>query len=165
MTVALVQNIARRFAPAATQYVVLLNNGRPGGCRRSGIALFTRRESSQVIAHELGHDLFSLGDEYNNDTQNNTFVRGEPNLTETLADWNTLKWRDLVGAGTMIPTDRNTLPGGWNNNLSVGAFEGGGGNFSTGIFRPVVECRMNQNNPPWCPVCGRQINTVLGAFR
>lgn len=159
-----ITSIRQRFAPDATRVIVLVNDGRPGGCNRGDTAAFTRGERTEVIAHELGHNLFALGDEYNNDTRNFVGVRGEANLTEQPATWTALKWGALVVAGTPLPTDPAALPGGWNNRTSVGAFEGGGANFSTGIFRPVLECRMNQNDPPWCPVCGQEIDRIMGAF-
>ena len=158
----LITSLRRRFAPEATNVVVLVNSGTSGGCNRGDLAAFTRGESSMVIAHELGHNLFALGDEYNNDNLNNTAVRGEANLTEQPATWAGLKWSALVTAGAPLPTDPGNLPAGWNNNTSVGAFEGGGARFATGIFRPVLSCRMNQNNPPWCPVCGQEIDRIFG---
>jgi hypothetical protein len=159
-----IESIRARFAPDATKVIVLVNDGRTGGCSRGDNAAFTRGESSEVIAHEMGHNLFSLGDEYNNDTQTFSGVAGNANLSETPSSWSALKWSSLVAAGTPLPTSASSLPSGWNNNTSVGAFEGGGGNFSTGIFRPVISCRMNQNDPPWCPVCGQEIDRIMGAF-
>jgi hypothetical protein len=157
-----IMSLRRRFAPEATNVIILVNSDTPGGCNRGDVAAFTRGEAPEVIAHELGHNLFALGDEYHNDTQHNTAVRIEANLTENPGNWPDLKWGDLVPAGTALPTDEAHLPSGWDPNTSVGAFEGGGGRFSTGIFRPVLRCRMNQNSPPWCPVCGREIDRVFG---
>jgi hypothetical protein len=157
-------SILRQLAPEATNVIVLVNSSKPGGCNRDDIAVFTKQESAETVAHEMGHNLFDLGDEYHNDTQNFTGVAHEANLTETPASWNELKWGDLVADGTPLPTDANSLPSRWNRNTSVGAFEGGGAHFSTGIFRPVLECRMNQNWPRWCPVCGREIARILGEF-
>jgi hypothetical protein len=159
-----ITSIRRQFAPDATNVIVLVNSSKQGGCNRGDIAVFTKRESSEVIAHELGHNLFDLGDEYFSDTQNYDGTSRRVNLTETPDSWNDLKWRDLVAAGTPLPTDANSPPGGWDRNTSVGAFEGGGAHYSTGIFRPVLECRMNQNRPRWCPVCGREIARILGEF-
>ena len=159
-----ITSLRQRFAPDATNVIVLVNTSETGGCNRGDTAAFSKGESEKVVAHELGHNLFDLGDEYNNDTRNNTAVRNEANLTEALTDWTTLKWGDLAGSTTPLPTDASALPSGWDNETSVGAFEGGGGNFSTGIFRPVLRCRMNQNSPPWCPVCRREIERILGEF-
>ena len=51
-------------------------------------------------------------------------------------------------------------PDGTDARASAWAFEGAGGSFTTGLFRPVLECRMNQNDPPWCPVCARKISAI-----
>jgi IgA Peptidase M64 len=157
-----ITSLRRRFAPAATNVIVLVNSGTKGGCNRGDVATFTSGERAAVIAHELGHNLFALGDEYHMGTLHNPVPRFEANLTEQPADWANLKWRALVAAGAPLPTSQASLPAGWNENTSVGAFEGGGAHFATGIFRPVLRCRMNQNDPPWCPVCGQEIDRVFG---
>jgi len=158
------QKLLRRFAPDAKNVIVMVNSGEQGGCNRGTMAAFTKGESAQVIAHELGHNLFALDDEYARDTQTFTGTSGRANTSEQPADWAMLKWRDLVVDGTPLPTDPNALPPGWNRRTSVGAFEGAGGRFSRGLFRPVLECRMNQNNPPWCPVCARKLTSDLARF-
>jgi hypothetical protein len=86
------------------------------------------------------------------------------NTSEALGDWTTLKWSSLVASGAPLPTDAGSPPMGWAARTSVGAFEGGGGWYKLGLFRPVLECRMNQNDPPWCPVCARKINQDLAPF-
>ncbi len=159
-----IDNIRNRWAPAATNVVVVVNSGTQGGCNRGAMAAFTRGESKEVIAHEMGHNLFGLGDEYHNANNAWSGVRSEVNLTETPNPWSTLKWGDLVAAGTPLPTLESALPAGWDDETSVGAFEGGGGSFATGIFHPVRRCRMNQNNPPWCPVCARELSRIFGAL-
>ncbi len=159
-----IESLRQRFAPEATRIIVLVNDNRFGGCNRGDTAVFTKSATDLVIAHELGHNLFALGDEYHNADNDFTSTTTKANLSEEPASWDNLKWRDLVAAGTPLPTDASALPGGWNNRTDVGAFEGGGGNYATGIFRPVIECRMNQNTPPWCPVCAREIDLILEAF-
>jgi hypothetical protein len=159
-----IEHVVQRFVPEADHFIVMLNDGRSGGCNQGALAAFTSGESSQVIAHELGHNLFALGDEYHNANGDWTGPRGEANLSGVPATWSDLKWSALVTPGAPLPTDPGALPSGWNDNTSVGAFEGGGGNFATGIFRPVLSCRMNQNNPPWCPVCGQEIDRIMRAF-
>ncbi|HMM96379.1 M64 family metallopeptidase, partial [Phycicoccus sp.] len=159
-----IDSIRNRFAPAATNVVVVVNSDKFGGCNRGSMAAFTKTSDKTVIAHEMGHNLFGLGDEYHNGTSAFSGTRGEPNLSEVASPRSSLRWGDLVAATTPLPTLEGALPAGWNRRSSVGAFEGGGGNFSTGIFRPVLECRMNQNDPPWCPVCAREIDRVFGAL-
>jgi hypothetical protein len=159
-----VRKLRDRFAPDATRVIVVVNSGAQGGCNRGWLAMFTKRESVHLIAHELGHNMFDLDDEY---VRGNLVFTGRSfraNTTERLTDWTTLKWSGLVTAGAALPTDPSALPAGWNKRTSVGAFEGAGGHYRTGLFRAVLECRMNQNNPPWCPVCGRKITTDLLRF-
>lgn len=161
-TVTIINNILSRFAPDVTNTIVLVNDQREGGCSSGNVAAFTASEDSDTISHEMGHNLFALGDEYHEGNGDaGGAARGEANLSGTV---DPLKWSALVAAGTPLPTDPGALPGGWNNNTSVGAFEGGGGNFSTGIFHPVISCKMNSNHPPWCPVCAQRVNQVMGAF-
>src|SRR5690606_37502891 len=59
-----IDSIRNRFAPAATNVVVVVNNDKFGGCNRGDMAAFTRETDKFVIAHEMGHNLFALGDEY-----------------------------------------------------------------------------------------------------
>ena len=86
------------------------------------------------------------------------------NTTEALADWTTIKWLVLLAASAPLPTSETDPPAGWNRRTSVGAFEGAGGEYALGLFRPVLECRMNQNDPPWCPVCRRKIVEDLETY-
>lgn len=168
-TAARVEKLRRRFAPAARHVVVLANSGTYGGVvGPSGvpIGLFTRGGGWELIAHEFGHELFQLGDEYLTSGKTDAFTgaAGQANLSEQPASWAALKWSALVAAGTPLPTSAGSLPAGWNRRTSVGAFEGAGGRFATGLFRPVLECRMNQNDPPWCPVCAGKITADLSVF-
>jgi hypothetical protein len=159
-----INSIQQQFAPDATHIIVMVNNSDYGGCSGGTIAEFTKGSGKFVIAHEMGHQLFGLGDEYHDAYQAFAGVQTVPNLTELPASWDKLKWKDLVANTTPLPTREAMLPGGWDNQKDVGAFEGGGGNFATGIFHPVLECRMSQNNPPWCPVCARAIAIVFDAI-
>jgi hypothetical protein len=165
-TDARIEKLRQRLDPDANHVVILVKSGTWGGCSSTGagVAVFTEGSGKMTIAHEMGHNLFLLDDEYVNDSRNFTDVSTRANTTERLADWTTLKWHGLVSAGTPLPTDAAHTPKGWNRRTSVGAFEGAGGWYSTGLFRPVLECRMNQNNPPWCPVCGQKIASDLEVF-
>jgi hypothetical protein len=165
-TDARVEKLRRRFAPDADHVVVLVNSGTWGGCSSvgPGTGIFTEGSGRVTVAHEMGHNLFRLDDEYVNDTKTFTGTSGRVNTSEGLANWATLRWSALVTGGAPLPGDAAHLPGGWNNRTSVGAFEGAGGSFSKNLFRPVIECRMNQNDPPWCPVCGRKIADDLAVF-
>ncbi|ACL60234.1 M64 family metallopeptidase [Methylobacterium nodulans] len=162
-----IEKLRRRFAPDADHIIVVVNSTKNGGLSSvgPGVAFFNRLEESDVIAHELGHNLFELNDEYVNDTRTFSGTSASANTSERPANWANLKWSALVTAGAPLPTDPAALPAGWDPRTSVGAFEGAGGRFSKGLFRPVLQCRMNQNTPPWCPVCARKIADDLGAFK
>ena len=81
---------------------------------------------------------------------------------------NTLKWRHFVNPGTPIPTglgscagyNQGTKPATWDDNQDVGLFEGGGTN-GTGMYRPVINCRMRSNTPPYCPVCYTEMKRIM----
>ncbi|OLB94891.1 MAG: hypothetical protein AUI15_16320 [Actinobacteria bacterium 13_2_20CM_2_66_6] len=159
-----IEKLRRRFAPDADHVIVMVNSQTWGGCNSGTVARFTRAGGWVVIAHECGHNLFALDDEYVNDTMTFTGTSTQANTSEALADWTALKWSGLVASGAPLPTDAASPPSGWDARTSVGAFEGAGGWFEHGLFRPVLECRMNQNDPPWCPVCTRKINQDLAPF-
>ncbi|MFC9433299.1 M64 family metallopeptidase [Nocardia sp. NPDC057030] len=139
--------------------VLLLNNPGFGGCGGSGRATLPLGVSWSTIAHEFGHALGGLGDEYHQ--TNNQYTGGEPgepNLTIN-TDRATVKWAGDIDQNTPIPTGgddyRPPKPAGWDDNKGVGLFEGGAGSFDRGVFRPVVDCRMRSNSPAFCPVCER----------
>src|SRR5207247_103690 len=117
---------------------------------------------------ECGHALGGLADEYH--ARSDAYSGGEPgepNVTVN-TQLNTLKWRWAVAAGTPLPTgaDDHTppKPAGWDDNQSVGLFEGGRANFATGIYRPAINCRMNTNDPPFCPVCNKAMSAQTAPF-
>jgi hypothetical protein len=162
-TLDLINHILSRFAPDATHTLVVLNSKMEGGAAIGEVAAFTRKESKHTVAHEMGHSLFELGDEYHGDDL--TYPAGnvppEPNLSEEPEDWDELKWKDLVAAGTPLPTRAADLPKDWDDETGVGAFEGGGENYSKGIFHPSLKCRMNESKDSWCRVCAEEIDRRL----
>ena len=165
-TDARIEKLRKRFAPDADHVVVLVKSGTWGG-RSSvgpGVGFFTEGSGQNTVAHEMGHNLFQLDDEYVNDKLAFTGTSLRANTSEALASWSTLKWSALVTAGAPVPGDAAHPPAGWNARTSVSAFEGAGGSFKTGLFRPVLECRMNTNDPPWCPVCARKLASDLAVF-
>jgi hypothetical protein len=119
------------------------------------------KQSEYVFIHELAHHLAGLADEY---VGNVTYETGspqrvepwEPNLTALLAPA-TLKWRDLVDAGTPVPTPVAYAG-------KVGAFEGGGYE-SRGVYRPEVDCLMgSRTSVPFCRVCQRAISRAIDLY-
>ena len=114
----------------------------------------------EVIVHEFGHSFGGLADEYFYDDQYETMYPAdtepwEPNLT-TLVDFSS-KWKDMLPAGTPIPTQ----PDGRSLTTKVGVYEGGGYQ-SKGVYRPAQECRMKVNEvKEFCPVCQRALTRLI----
>ncbi len=154
------------WVPDHREVIVLLNNPGFGGCGGGGVATLPLGVTWSTFAHELGHALGGLGDEYHADNQ---AYKGdeppEPNLTKN-TNRHTLRWAGDINASTPIPTGGDDYtppkPAGWNDSQDVGLFEGGGGSYTSGIYRPVVNCRMNSNDPPFCPVCAAAMSTQIG---
>ena len=112
-----------------------------------------------VVVHEFGHSFGGLADEYfyENDVMSETYQLDvepwEQNIT-TLVDFDS-KWRDMLEAGTDIPT----IPG--ISTAKTGVFEGAA--YSTkGIYRPADYCRMRTNDVDgFCSVCRRAIERLI----
>jgi len=123
------------------------------------LAISCERSSPIRNSPKAATDLAGLDDEYCVD---GNYTAGEPGSVDLTINTNraTLKWGKFVDPGTPVPTgsgtcagyNQGTKPAGWDDNQDVGLFEGGS-TMNTGIFRPVINCRMRSNSPPYCPVC------------
>jgi hypothetical protein len=155
----LLQNALTTWVPDHNLVLVLLNNSGFGGCGGGGYAWLPLGVSWDTIAHEFGHALGGFGDEY---CVSGVWPGGEPGVPDLTInlDRATEKWGNFIDPTTPIPTGTGTCagftagprPATWDDNQSVGIFEGGGTK-NTGVFRPVISCRMRSNSPPYCPVC------------
>ena len=111
-----------------------------------------------VFTHEFGHSFAGLADEYFSsevayqDFYNLKYEPWEPNIT-TLVDFES-KWKDLLPAGTPIPTPLDAT-----HKDKTGVFEGGG-YISKGIYRPKDHCMM-RDYAPFCPACSRAISQMV----
>jgi hypothetical protein len=159
-TATLVQNALNTWVPDHNLVLILLNNPGFGGCGGGGFAVLPLGITWDTIAHEFGHGLGGFCDEYcQTDT---SYTGGEPGCVDLTINSNpaTLKWARFVNPLTPIPTGvgkcagytQGAKPADWDDNQSVGLFEGGG-TVTRGVYRPVINCRMNSNLPPYCPVC------------
>lgn len=141
------------WVPDYDLVLIILNESGFGGCGGGSFQTVTLGSSWAVMAHEFGHGTGGLADEY---TTNRTYNGGEPSAVNvtTVTDRSALKWRQFVRPTTPVPTDwsASTRPAGWSSSQDVGLFEGGA-TYNRGIYRPVENCRMNGNSPPYCPVC------------
>ena len=154
-----------KWVPDANVILVVLNNPGFGGCGGSGRAHVTMGVGWDVIAHEFGHGIGGFEDEYSVTGAYTGGEQGWINLT-TITDRATTKWRRFIAPTTPLPTgvgpaanyNQGPRPPGWDSNTDAGLFEGGL-TLNTGIYRPVENCRMNGNIPPYCPVCYTSIKT------
>ncbi|HEV3217075.1 MAG TPA: M64 family metallopeptidase [Vicinamibacterales bacterium] len=160
-------NRALREAASAAPYDVveiLVNDNEFGGGGifnlQSTVAV-DNPLAERVFVHEFGHNLAGLGDEYTGNVTYETSAAErpepwEPNLT-ALKNPAALKWRDLVEAGTPIPTPPSFAG-------RVGAFEGGG-YVEHGLYRPEAACIMGSTGAlGFCRVCQRAINRAIDRF-
>lgn len=156
----LIQQALNRWVDDVDNVLIVLNNPGFGGCGGGGRAHVTLGVGWDVIAHEFGHGIAGLSDEYT--AVSTAYTGGEQgwrNLT-TITDRATTKWARFIAATTPLPTgvgagaayNQGTRPATWSSNHDAGLFEGGG-TLATGIYRPVENCRMNGNSPEFCPAC------------
>ncbi|MEG3906830.1 M64 family metallopeptidase [Microcoleus sp. w2-18bC1] len=164
-TATLVQNALNTWVPDYDLVLIILNESGFGGCAWGNKQHVTLGSSWEVMAHEFGHGIGNLADEY---CQPGTYIGGEPGSVNITVNSNraTLKWRRFVNPATPVPTGVNaspnsgactnhnqgTKPLGWSSSQDVGLFEGAQYR-DKGIYRPVENCRMRGNSPPFCPVC------------
>ena len=150
------------LVPGWTKVFIVLNTSGFGGCRRGNTLAITRGVTWTVGAHEMGHMMGNLGDEYTGTAAYTGAEPGNPNLTINTAR-TTLKWRDFVNPSTAVPTP-TTFGGSAVND--AGLFAGGttgGTRFGSGIFRPSINDRMNGNSPDFDPVCYDQMQNAVDA--
>ncbi|MFL5257569.1 MAG: M64 family metallopeptidase [Rhodopila sp.] len=158
-TSTLVANALSKWVPDYHLVVILLNNPNYGGCGGGGFQVVPLGIDWHVLAHEFGHGLGALADEY---STSRAYPGGEPGAVNITInkDRNSLKWKRFVNPATSIPTgtgscagyNQGTRPANWDDTQNVGLFEGGG-TYGTGVYRPVINCRMRGNSPEYCPVC------------
>jgi hypothetical protein len=169
-TSGLVQEALNKWVPDYDLVVVILNNPNYGGCGGGGFQIIPLGVGWTVLAHEFGHGTGGLADEY---CTSRVYSGGEPgavNLTIN-TDRSTLKWRQFVSPSTPVPTGigncagytEGTRPATWHDTYDAGLFEGGGTN-NSGIYRPVINCRMRGNTPDFCPVCYTELKTKLHPY-
>lgn len=148
-------------AVEADSVVVVSNGPTYGGCAagtgtRAVVGMTSSLETTgSLLAHELGHDVFGLADEYDGDPcEPHADPPSFPNIAFS-SDRATLPWSDLVAPSTPVPT-----PDDPENATLVGAFEGGH-YCATNRWRPQHDCLMNHLDAPFCQVCRRVFDGVL----
>ena len=156
-----IQAAIDKFAPGASFRLIIVNSPLVGGRRREDTLMVTIQEGWSTIAHEMGHGLGDLEDEYSKAGKGAYTEDGPERVNVTVNKRRkSLKWRRFVNPSTPIPTGQGkaadwtagTKPAGWNDTADAGLFEGAA-TYETGVYRPVIDCRMNSNSQKFCPVC------------
>ena len=166
LTTSRVKSIHNWLSGIPYEHIIILANTDTygGGGIYNSYTLTTAHHPSfkPVVVHEFGHSFGGLADEY--------FYSDEPSPLypyhlepweqniSTLVNFES-KWKDMVPAGTPVPTPVKTS--GDEIYTAVGVYEGAGYT-SKGIYRPVTNCRMKTNEAPgFCPVCQRALERMI----
>jgi hypothetical protein len=138
---------------SADAIVILANTTEYGGCASppNRVVTVTRHaESARILAHELGHSLFRLADEYDGN-QCGVFRTG-PNVATRL---DALPWEDMLTTST-LPSPLSS------SSDTVGAFLGAN-HCTQGAYRPTKNCMMRTLQSEFCPVCRAEIEAFFQA--
>ncbi len=102
-----------------------------------------------IIAHESGHTLADLADEYS--TTFPGHVPTEHANATTQTNFNLIPWKSWINNGVPLPTPDTVEYSGF-----VGLFAGA--QYQTnGWYRPKRDCKMNHLGVPFCEVCSEAI--------
>lgn len=144
---------AAQDVPEYNFAIVIVNDPKYGGSGGPVCASSSNEQSFEVLAHEIGHSLARLADEYSYEG-NQPPCDQQQDCREANATLRTsleqLKWQDWVEEGTPLPTPA-TPP-----YLDVtGLFEGTRYT-PTGVYRPQQNCKMRDLGADYCSVCTEQ---------
>ncbi len=150
--------------PQRDYVFVILNEPGFGGCSDGSSRLVVTNSSGDwtVAAHEMGHMVGALGDEYTNGASG-AYTGGEPawpNLTKNTTR-STIKWKQFVDPSTPLPTKCSDVSDAVQD---VGAFVGATtyqSQWSSGIWVPTCDSRMSSNTPVYNPVGYQNIRQLL----
>lgn len=119
------------------RYLVILAGNGPGGCA-DGTVMFVRENALvKVVAHEMGHSLAGLFDEYGADPSRPAEC---------------VRWRNCASDAANTPWTRSTI---------LGARPGCLG-YSTHMFHAAATCLMASTaDQAFCPVCEEHLTTAL----
>lgn len=156
-------NAALTGVPKYDFVLIIQNESGFGGCRRGSRLYVTGGVGWDVVAHEWGHGVGGLFDEYS--VSSRPLYVGPPvnvRNCSTVLDATQVVWTRLVQQGFVIPP-ATQFGTGIDPNQTVGMFQGCA-TYMAGIYRPVHECRMKTNSPHFCPVCLGLMNTAVAPF-
>ncbi len=137
---------------------VILNDAGFGGCNRGPRDIVqTSSVSWSVAAHEAGHGIGGLYDEYSAGRGDYTGGIINNRNCSTVLNRSSVFWNRFIAPGTPVVT---SLGAGMDSNRTVGEFDGCA-TYDSKIYRPVHNCRMKGNSPNYCPVCQTLMRNAL----
>jgi len=164
-----VDALVQTFVPACGLAILLVNDGIAGGSDGNGktaivaTGYYEPYLETNNLAHETGHVLAGLGDEYTDPNPGYPDVE-EPNTihnTNSVVTTDSIKWRAWISTNTPIPTKPpDSYPS------VIGLFEGA--HYHTnGWYRPKLNCMMRSTSDPslvpFCEVCSEAL--VLAIYQ
>jgi hypothetical protein len=148
-----VATIAATDVPEHNFAIVIVNDEKYGGSGGPVVACSANDSSFEVMAHEVGHSLARLADEYSYEGNQPPCSEeqdcSEANVT-LRSSRDQIKWRDWIEGPTPIPTPDDASYEG-----VVGLFEGARYT-PMGVYRPQRNCKMRDLGAEYCPVCTEQ---------
>tara|TARA_R110002072_G_scaffold109160_1_gene236327 strand:- start:103202 stop:105055 length:1854 start_codon:yes stop_codon:yes gene_type:complete len=144
-----IQNTAQGLADAALapategRVMVMVNDNRYGGCAATFAVSYNGNSMSEVQAHELGHSLGLVADEY--DYAGNTYTGPEPPAPNITKSPTGQKWSI------------------WHGTQGISAFQGAGYN-QYGLYRPRSNCLMRALGQVLCRVCQESIVKITNSI-
>ena len=132
------------LAPATEgRVLVMVNDSRYGGCASTFAVSYNGGSMTEVQAHELGHSLGQLADEY--EYTGNSYTGPEPGSVNLTTSPTGQKWSI------------------WHGTQGISAFQGGGYN-QFGLYRPRSNCMMRSLGQVLCRVCQESIVKITNAI-
>ncbi len=147
-----VDALLQALMPQCGLPILLVNDVVAGGSGGNVCIAALGEPSAEFLAHESGHTLAKLGDEYtaSRDYASSTDADIEPNTTrETRRAY--IKWNAWINPSTPVPTPTNV------DADVVGLFQGAH-YYTTGWYRPQLDCIMRtMEGTPFCQVCSEAL--------
>ncbi len=151
----LVSQYINQYVPECDTRIVMVNQpirmGRVNSYMFQYGGDISTLNNDYVVAHEMGHNVGLLADEYTEYEETYKGVESAARNITSLTDVNRIPWRHLISPGKEIPSQ----PG----SHGVGLYEGAG-YYTGGRYRPTEYCMMVSGNR-YCPVCTAEIEIRL----
>jgi hypothetical protein len=156
---ALIAQMVNVYLPEADTIIAVINQPVYAGRANSFILTYggpaPLLANSYVIAHEMGHNVGRLGDEYTE--YDETLMSGEntsPNTT-VFSQRDQIPWHNLIDPDRELPSI--------DPSAGIGLFEGAR-YYTSGAYRPTAHCMMVSGNR-YCPICTRELEYRAASIR